>query len=75
VFGLPDARYKNGVPERMIHSITEKARAIILDFQALLEFGGKQTTLQYISTNAYQIKNSPKETIATDIKIPTGHHP
>ena len=40
-FCLPYARHKNGVAVRMIRTITEKARAMILDFQASLEFWGE----------------------------------
>jgi len=35
---------------------------------------GKQSTLQYISINAYQTKDSPKETNVTDIKLLTKLH-
>jgi len=37
----PYAHHKNGVTERMIHTITEKAKAMILDSQAPLEFWGE----------------------------------
>jgi len=40
-FCPPYAHHKNGVAERMIRMITEKARAMILDSQAPLEFWGE----------------------------------
>jgi len=73
-FCPPYAHHKNGVAEGMICTITEKARAMILDSQAPLEFWGKRSTLQYTSINVCQTKGSPKETIATDIKLLTKLH-
>jgi len=55
-FCPPYAHHKNGVAERMIHTITEKARAMILDSQAPLEFWGEA-----INTAVYLHQCLPNE--------------
>jgi len=55
-FCPPYAHHKNGVAERMIRTITEKARAMILDSQGPLEFWGEA-----INTAVYLHQRLPNE--------------
>ena len=52
----PHAHHKNGVAERMIGVITEKARAMMIDSQAPLEFWGEA-----VGTAVYLHRLSPNE--------------
>ena len=68
----PHAHHKNGVAERMIGVITEKARAMI-DSQAPLEFWGEA-----VGTAVYLHRLTPNEGLTKrdgrDIKSHTRHH-
>jgi len=52
----PYAHHKNGVAERMIRTITEKARAMIIDSQAPVQFWGEA-----VNTAVYLHQRSPNE--------------
>jgi hypothetical protein len=55
-FCLPYAHHKNAIPERVIRTITEKARAMLLDSQAPLEFWGEA-----IKTGVYLHQRMPNK--------------
>jgi hypothetical protein len=55
-FCPPESHHKNGVAERMIRTITERARAMILDSQAPLEFWGEA-----VNTAVYLHQRMPNE--------------
>ena len=52
----PYAHHKNGVAERMIRTITEKARAMMIDSQAPIQFWGEA-----VNTAVYLHQRSPNE--------------
>jgi len=52
----PYAHHKNGVAEQMICSITEKARAMMIDSQAPIQFWGEA-----VNTTVYLHQTSPNE--------------
>jgi len=52
----PYAYHKNGVAERMIHTITEKARAMMIDSQAPIQFWGEA-----VNTAVYLHQRSPNK--------------
>jgi len=52
----PYTHHKNGVAERMIQTITEKARSMMIDFQARLVFWGEA-----VNTAVYLHQQTPKE--------------
>jgi hypothetical protein len=52
----PNAHHKNGVAERMIRTLTEKTRAMMIDSQAPVQFWGKA-----INTGVYLHQSSPNE--------------
>jgi len=52
----PYAHHKNGVAERMIRTITEKAWAMIIDFQAPIQFWGEA-----VNTTVYLHQRSPNK--------------
>jgi len=52
----PYAHYKNGVAERMIQTITEKARSMMIDSQVPLVFWGEA-----VNTTVYLYQRTPNE--------------
>jgi hypothetical protein len=52
----PYARHKNGVAERMIRTITEKAQAMMIDSQVPVQFWGEA-----VNTAVYLHQRSPNE--------------
>jgi len=52
----PYAQHKNGVAERMIQTITEKARSMMIDSQAPLVFWGEA-----VNTAVYLHQRTPNE--------------
>jgi len=52
----PYAQHKNGVAERMIHTITEKAQAMMIDSQAPIQLWGEA-----VNTAVYLHQRSPNE--------------
>jgi hypothetical protein len=52
----PYSYHKNGVAERMIGTITEKARAMMIDSQAPVQFWGEA-----VNTAVYLHQRSPNE--------------
>jgi hypothetical protein len=58
------AHHNNGVAERMICTITERARALYWILKYLSSFGGKQSTRLHIFINACPTRGSQREIIA-----------
>jgi hypothetical protein len=58
------AHHNNGVAERMIRTITERARALYWILKYLSSFGEKQSTRLHIFINACPTQSSQREIIA-----------
>ena len=54
----PYAHYKNGLAERMIQTITKKAREMMLDSHASIEFWGEA-----VNTAVYLHQQTPNESL------------
>jgi hypothetical protein len=63
----PYSHHKNGVAERMIRTITEKARAMMIDSQAPVQFGGEA-----VNPAVYLHQRSPNEGL-TKRDVRDGH--
>ena len=69
----PHAHHKNGVAERMIATITEKASAMLIDSQAQSTSGERQYSRRSTFIDALQTTASQSVTIGTATKPHTKH--
>jgi hypothetical protein len=63
----PHAHHKNGVAERMIRTITDKARAMMIDSQVPVQFWGEA-----VNTAVYLHQRSPNEGLKRK-NVPDGY--